>query len=453
MEDNLEKYFKKHLSDETPAEDKWNVPSDKVWDNALPGFRTKKGLFIPWRYLFLAGFLIIIGAGIGTWLWISPGSSSEEILISEEMPVHQQQETMLKEEQRDEPTSVPVAETTEEPVAQIAVVKSYQDEILAERTEQEQTVIITNAIPEQRHTVYLTELTPKYIDHLNIMTEDELPVFHELDAPDPITIDLERKKPFNNKGKFGIGAYYAPTFYNTFVYGDTDYGIIETGNSYIYAGNYGAEIKYHISSRLSIHSGIARSNVKSWSRSEVDFAYDASTEHIMPGGEKENASAVPMLTPFGEVGTEITYRFPGDDEIPDGEPMNSILDTHQDIEYLSIPLGVEYNIIPFSYFNWFAEGGVRFNWASGDATDFSSRIIHHGHDMDVVEEIMTSHPTYNSNYFDFYLGTGLNYQFSKSLLVGGSIRYFRNINKVNVQENLSTNVRAVGLKLGIIYFF
>lgn len=453
MADNLEKYFKKHLSDETRGKDMWNVPSDKVWDNALPEIRKKKGFFIPWRYLYLAGILITIGAGLGTWLWISPGSRTEENTISGEMSDHQQQENIIQEEQREEQISNLLEEVTGESVAQIPVIESSQDDRIAEQTEQKQPVFLTNAAQEQRQLDQLAVLTPKYIDKLDIRTDDTIAGFQQRDAPEAIAIAVERKIPFNNKGRLGIGAYYAPTFYNTFVSGDTYDGKIETGNSYIYSGNYGAEIRYQISQRLIINSGIARSNVKSWSRSQVDFAYDVSTEHIMPDGEKENASAVPMLTPFGELGTEITYRFSGDDEIPDGEPMNSILETHQDIEYLSIPLGVEYNIIPFSYFNWFAECGVRFNWASGDATDFSSRILHHGHDMNVVDEVITSTPAYNSNYFDFYLGTGLNYQFSKSFLVGGSIRYIRNINQVNIQNNLSTNVQAISLKLGIIYFF
>ena len=55
-----------------------------------------------------------------------------------------------------------------------------------------------------------------------------------------------------------------------------------------------------------------------------------------------------MPTPFGEINTEITYQFSGDQEIPDGEPMNSALETHQEIRYRAIPLGFEYNIIRFS---------------------------------------------------------------------------------------------------------
>jgi hypothetical protein len=222
---------------------------------------------------------------------------------------------------------------------------------------------------------------------------------------------------------------------------------------YLYSGNFGAELKYYVSKRLAIHTGIERSEIKSWSRSEIEFAYDASTEYEMPGGDKENTSPVPMNTPFGEINTEITYRFSGEDEIPDGEPMSSVLETHQEIRYFSIPLGVEYSLLPFSRFNWIAEGGLRYNRAYRDATEFTSRILHFDEDMNVVDEVMTNHPTYTFNYLNFYVGTGLNYQFSESLLVTGSARYFRNITRVNVQDNVSTNVQGFGLKLGFSYFF
>jgi hypothetical protein len=133
--------------------------------------------------------------------------------------------------------------------------------------------------------------------------------------------------------------------------------------------------------------------------------------------------------------------------------MNSVFETHQELGYLTIPLGTEFNIIRFSRFDWFAEGGLRYNHALQDATTFTSRVIHAGEDMNVVGEEMRSHPTYTRNYLDYYLGTGLNYQFSERFLISGSARYFRNMTRVNLQENLSTQVRGFNLTIGLTYIF
>jgi hypothetical protein len=262
-----------------------------------------------------------------------------------------------------------------------------------------------------------------------------------------------KPQPFNNKKKMAIGVYFAPTYNSTYVSGDLSSGEIETGNAFLYSSNWGIELKYFISDRFTLVTGYERSEIKSWSRSLVDFEYDATTEHTMPKGDKENTSAVPMQTPFGEIGTEITYRFSGDQTITDGETMQSAMETHQEILYFSIPLGIEYNFIRFSRLNWFGEGGLRYNRALKDGTSYTSKIIHEGHDMDVVNEVMTGHPNYTKNFLSFYVGTGVNWQFSKSFQISGSTRYFGNITKVNFQDNLSTYVHGFNLKLGIIYIF
>ena len=61
MADNLESYFKKKLSEDKPGEGDWNVPSDKVWEKVLPEIQKKRGLFIPWKYFYLAGILLLAG--------------------------------------------------------------------------------------------------------------------------------------------------------------------------------------------------------------------------------------------------------------------------------------------------------------------------------------------------------------------------------------------------------
>jgi hypothetical protein len=230
-------------------------------------------------------------------------------------------------------------------------------------------------------------------------------------------------------------------------------GFMETGNMYLYVSNWGFEARYYLSNKFTLVTGVEKSEIKSWSKSLIDFDYDISTEHLMGSGEKENTSPVPMPTPFGEIDTEITYRFPAEEDIPDGEPMNSVLETHQDVRYLSIPFGLEYSMLRFSHFNWFSEGGLAYNRALRDGTSFTSRILHEGHDMNVVSEIMTSHPTYTLNYLSFYIGTGVNYQFSKSIQINGSTRYFGSITKVNLQDNLSTYVHGFNFKIGIVYIF
>ena len=158
-----------------------------------------------------------------------------------------------------------------------------------------------------------------------------------------------------------------------------------------------------------------------------------------------------MSSPFGTVNTEVTYRFPGSDNIPDGEIMHSELETHQDVKYLTIPIGAEFNMIDFSHLSWFAEGGLSFNYATKDATKFSSRIIHYGNDMNVVGEEITGHQTYKDYYFGYYLGIGIKYNISNKIQLNSSLRYNGNVSPVNKQDNMSTRILCLRVMFQFLF--
>jgi hypothetical protein len=497
MADNLETYFKKHLSEDTPAEDNWNVPTDEVWNKVVPEIQKKRGIFIPWKYFIIIGGLMLAGLVIILW----PSNEADVIpgddkAIVQEAAIQAHSGNPDAEEINTTPTTVKeespqegqqIAESTGESIPSseesVDIKSTLVDDqnpgtkdqaISSPSADQKTTYVATVYKPDQElvnprsGTLHTDESTPHSLqdqDKINhiptlkssfIATPDNLhsPLLNlELVEVPSFEIEKEVIDPFDNKGKIGIGAFFAPTWNNTYVLGDMDAGELETGSVFLYSGNWGIEAKYFLSNRFTIVLGVERSEIKSWSRSIVDFDYDASTEHEMPTGEMENTSPVPMPTPFGDINTEITYRFPGNQEIQDGEPMNSAYDTHQEINYWSVPLGIEYNILRFPKLTWFAEGGIRYNRAIRDAAEFTSRILHEGDDMEVVDEVMTGHPVFTENYLNFYVGTGISYQFSESFLLSGSGRYFGNITKVNLQDNMSTYIQGFNLKLGFIYLF
>ncbi len=480
MADNLESYFKKHLSKDNPAEDNWNVPSDDVWDKVLPEITKKRGLFIPWKYLYILAIIVL--AGLAYFLWPSDkfdpflNENAPELVREENYPKPNQgfeilttkeaENTITEQSDTDNSSAnannpvdnsfsstqetSQIAEPNSEPSSVFANLQSSRNNI---QNQTAQHISNYAFVVESRESTEITTLFPVSIAFSTFPIEMALIEDNFIPPSLPTVLEKKKPEPFDNNGKFGIGLFFTPTFTSTSLKGELSEGFIETSNMLLYSNNWGFEIRYHISNKFVMVSGVEKSEIRSWSKSQVDFGYDTSTEHEMGTGEKENMSPVPMPTPFGEINTEITYRFPGNQYIPDGEIMNSVLETHQDVRYLSIPIGIEYNLLPFSHFNWFAEGGIRYNRALQDGTSFTSRILHEGHDMDVVGEIMTSDPSFTLNYLSFYLGTGINYQLSNSFQLNGSARYFGSITKVNLQDNLSTYVHGYSFKIGIVYLF
>lgn len=501
MADNLESYFKKHLSDDNPAEENWNIPSDDVWDKVLPEIQKKRGLFIPWKYFYLLGILVL--AVLVFLLWPSGEVNTElkqESVLQTEYP---EQKTLDRNSENDLPTALSGeeykntsgstenstfkgTESTEE-TDQLSKENNQGKNQVAEAspaTEKnstkaqsvtEQPVFGENRLAKtttgnelsltnkkyyttasangQENKTQIGKLSNRTIGKLSILTENVPLEQSNLIAENEQENISVKKLPFNNKGKFGVGFYYAPTFTSTYLNGNTTNGLLETSNQYLYSGNWGFEVNYFLSNRFTLVTGIGKSEIRSSSTSLIEFPYNTANESTMPSGDKENTSPVPMQTPFGEINTEITFLVPGSVQFPDGEPMDSEMQTEQELRYLSIPLGVEFNVIRFSRFSWFIDAGIRYNRALKDATTFNSRILHEGDDMEVMYEQMTSHPTYTENYLSFYVGTGMNWQFSKSFQLKASANYFGNITKVNIQENLSTYVNGFSLNFGIVYIF
>ena len=504
MADNLESFFKKHLTDETSGGDDWNMPSDSVWENALPQIQKKSGVFIPWKYLYILGLISIVGFTILLFLWnfrstipttnnditelttdnSNQDQASNTIIISDSIEKKDNVQNEIAENNNDvyeskkqieklliEPDKKILAENS---VKNVVPETKPNTLIIKEKTEktssEKKTILNTNVLDE------LTTITPE-----DITSEQLISIVDSIDNQShannivdlPVIIDIgvspqedefveseenakkQKKKtePVELKGKIGVGVYFSPTLTSTYLRGETINGVMNTAPVFLYSGNYGLEIKYYLTNKLAIVSGVGRLEIKSWSKSSVDFNYNTSTEYNMPTGEKENTSPIPMPTPFGEINTEVTYRFPGSDEIPDGEILQSELEIHQDVRYLSIPLGIEYNFLNRSRLSWFAEGGLGYNRAMKDAAKFSSRIIHTGEEMNVFGEEMTSHPTYKNYYFNYYVGTGLSYPITTLVHTNASLRYNGNISNVNLQNNMSTNVHGLNLKIGIVYFF
>lgn len=480
MADNLEKYFKKHLSDETPSEEKWNVPSDDVWEKALPMIRKKKGLFIPLRNLYIIIALLLIGLTVSLGIIFYPNFTvddqysdsrqgidtkpKESTSVSAGVADNELQKPAVEEKIKEEvmvlEDKIDDSNTAGKPgnetnAGSSGPADSEKPAAMGEMSNNEaQSEIVTIHEPGPEIEALPYTLNQKKTASVLIPERKRTLILNKRASIAPEYSFKKERSFIPRKNSFAIGIYYAPTYNNTAVRGEISNGKLETGNHYLYSGNYGLTIKYYFSDRFSLISGLGSLKIKSWSEATTDFSYDGTNEHIMPGGEKENMSGIPMATPFGEIGTEITYRFPESENIPDGETMEAILETHQDISYFSVPLGIEYDLLPVNKrLQWYAEGGVHFNWASGDATEFNSRILHYGTDMNVVNEVMTNHPEFTDFYLDFYIGSGLSYSITKYLMLQGSLRYSRNVTKVNVQDDVYTNVQAAGLKISLIYFF
>ncbi len=482
MSDNLESYFKKQLSDESSGNDNWNVPSDAVWEKTLPKIQKRKGIFIPWRYLYILGAALFIVSGL---LLFRGGYFKNDVKTSQGFAQNKSEDTFQNNNMDQKEKVFSSRETIKEkkPTKLLSnnekpIEKGlFQGNKHAVKPRKTEPLTIINTEKEKPTIARKVEAQNEAIPKIHEPLREKANVKDaETKEPNAVlaTIKINENEPVEekiadssfssasgrpdietagNKGKLGFGVFFLPTYNSTYISGEMSLGKIETGNTYLFSANYGFEIKYYLTDRFAIATGIQRTEIKSWSKSIMEFAYDSSTEQDMGNGEIENTSEIPLMTPFGEIGTMITYRFPSTGNLPDGELMESDFETLQEILYISIPLGIEYNIVASRKINWFAEGGLLFNQNLNNTTDFSSRVIHDGNDMKVMGEEMKNSPGYTNNFLSYYFGSGINYDVSNTFQISGSARYFDNLSTLNLQENMSTHLNGFSLKIGIVYFY
>jgi len=523
MSDNLESYFKKHLSDENPGEDAWNVPSDDVWRKVAPEIRKRPGIFVPWRYFYMiaAGLALVIAVVL-----FFPENRNEFQAKKSEIPASETESTPLKrdnpkeeisplvqkekeqvkankksltednglsqeseqvvvenssiveattivasdknkdipvEELKTEPTTdivaIMVTDNSETPVNEldtkssgtaVAIADINQEEIASDSKERGETPAVTSSSKSSTNALGDKYGAPIFIYSDPVYYFPENLVYKPLKGQDNLNKQKANSIPFS-VGKFGIGAYYAPTYSTTMVTGLTLSGGDQMGNTFLFSHNWGFDFYYYLSYRFTLVSGVGSSEIRSWSKTTNQFAYDPSTEHDMGNNQTANGTETTSPTPFGSISSDVIYSFPSDANIPDGEIMESVSETFQNIRYLSIPLGVEYNVMNREEGRWFLETGINYNISMRDKTELIPQVLHQGDEMNIMESKIIQSPDYENNYWGFYIGTGYKYPVAPRIQLLGTLRYNRSISPLKSYESATTNVQAYQLKIGVVY--
>jgi len=267
-------------------------------------------------------------------------------------------------------------------------------------------------------------------------------------------LNSQKATPINHSfSKFGIAAYYAPTYSSTNVKGLELPENNQMGNTYLYSNNWGFDFNYYLSYRFTLVAGVGSSEIRSWSKTTSQFNYDLSTEQDMGNNQKANHTSQTSVTPLGILTSEVTFSFSADTNIPNGEIMESVSETFQNVRYLSIPLGFEYNLLKREKSIWFLETGVNYNLSIRDKTKIAPQVLHQGDEMNIMNTTITQDPDFKNNYWGYYIGTGVKIPLNSRIQLFGAIRYNISISPLKTIGSATTNVQGYQLKLGVAYLF
>ena len=76
-DNNIKDFFEKRLMDENPGADEWNIPSDDIWDNALPHFPKEKKKKRPFFFFLTGAGIFALVLVVGFYFSYETVSSSE----------------------------------------------------------------------------------------------------------------------------------------------------------------------------------------------------------------------------------------------------------------------------------------------------------------------------------------------------------------------------------------
>ena len=96
---------------------------------------------------------------------------------------------------------------------------------------------------------------------------------------------------------------------------------------------------FQINNNWSIESGLQYSKLEITARHRIQKQYNTASEIQNSFGDFENEFAILLVTPMGDVESDVTLaRSAGSNAIPDQLPFNIPVESNQKISFLGIPL-------------------------------------------------------------------------------------------------------------------
>lgn len=249
--------------------------------------------------------------------------------------------------------------------------------------------------------------------------------------------------------KWALGIYYAPTLVAINM-SDKINGLFNSNNVYRFNQAFGIELYYRIKTRWTAVGGVSAFGVQSWTESNAAFSYDSSTESTS-GSMTTNTSSQTSPSPFGSISSEVEYAFPNDVIIPDGDPMVTVSDHIQKVQYIGISAGIQYTFLLRERLEFFGGLNGTFNQPISDNTSFQPQVFHEGHPMDIMDDKVMQKPDYRTSFWGAGIESGIKYKWLKDFEWSATVLFQSSITPLYQQENARTSYRAFWFKMGVRY--
>ncbi len=209
----------------------------------------------------------------------------------------------------------------------------------------------------------------------------------------------------------------------------------------------GINIGLEVLPKLFVKTGLNFQKINYWTHSIISEGYNKSTEFINLAGEMENIQGFAIPSAMGMLNSKMTITHPVSLQIENGDQVDASVDLHQQLSYLSIPLGMEYYVPMSSKFQLILGGGLSWNHLIKMKNDVEPVV---SFNTEKIKLEMSSISNINvSNSVNYYGVLGLNLTIGKKASISIKGNYFRSVSPVFEIDNMVSKIHGINMKIGM----
>jgi hypothetical protein len=223
-------------------------------------------------------------------------------------------------------------------------------------------------------------------------------------------------------------------------------------SNHVYTNSHGIHFGYSPVKNLWIRTGLRTATLEINRNSTLALAYDKTNERIQPGGIVTNELILNTRTSFTEIRSSIDISFNNNLLLSQGDLLEVRLKDYIKLDYLQIPLGLEYHQ-GLDKLKFIIQSGIQWNQIQFGDYRFFTSLKAKDRPIPVNRGIVLSKEIPSENYFSMYAGLGLDYNFLKQFHIRSGFKY--NYNFINTQTPGISNAgkTAMDYELGMFYRF
>ena len=470
MKEPLEEFFRKKLSSDT--EESWNMPSDDIWEKALPHFKQekKKRRFGFWWFfgaLSVISIFIIFGYNnqpqnnISTIETTLVKEASKKSELPEEERIQEAKALLPNKKLKKSTITQKVLPLQKKPIAKIQERRPIKEEFinndrsLLTAPKIVSLTIMNDETNQKKNDFELkNEALELKIDNQPVDVLNRLPLLSPRLNSNLIIINSPSisKLKSSKKPKWAVSLMYGASM-SRFEIEPLDENTIKGSKEYQFSNNFKIGVTRYLSNHWGLYSGIGLVTIHSESKIKETMAYDHSSERVMSNDLIASDVSFQTASPLGDIELSSMISRPSSMPVPIGDNVDAYLTNNQMVRYVNVPIGLRLSNRFSSKFSGYGKVGLNFNYLLNDQSSTAVRMMHDLDEMGKETMSISRKKPLSNSVFSYEVGAGVERLLTSKLSIFVDMNYMHSLTPVIKSSQHTTNMSTFQLNVGVQHSF